>query len=159
MQFFFRSCPKPSELALHSFTSTHPILLSPARLLYAFSSRREVAFFSRCCRERMSVVDVGANVGLYTGLAMHLTGVNGTVVAIETHTESQRFLRLAIEANATTKTPVHVCDCAASDREGTASLFVIHIIRVTTGYIDPTRLHPRNPPPNDPKVESSIRAP
>src|SRR5437879_567841 len=54
--------------------------------------RHELAFFSRSCRERMTVVDVGANVGLYTALAMHLTGPDGTVVAVEPHTESRRFL-------------------------------------------------------------------
>jgi FkbM family methyltransferase len=98
-------------------------VISGALALRIFE-RREVAFFSRCCHERMRVVDVGANVGLYTGLAMHLSGADGTVVAIEPHTESRRFLRLTVEANATTKTPVHVFDCAASDREGTARLFV-----------------------------------
>jgi FkbM family methyltransferase len=98
-------------------------VMSGALALRVFE-RRELAFFMRSCRERMTVVDVGANVGVYTALAMHLTGCNGTVVAIEPHAESQRFLRLTINANAATRTPAHVFDCAASDREGTAQLFV-----------------------------------
>jgi len=98
-------------------------VVSGALALRVFE-RAELAFFARRCRERMRVVDVGANVGVYTALAMHLAGADGTVVAIEPHTESRRFLRLTIEANAKTRTPVHVFDCAASDHEGTARLFV-----------------------------------
>jgi len=72
----------------------------------------------------MTVLNVGAYVGLYTALAKHLTGTDGTVVAIEPHAESRRFLELTVQANAATKTSVHVFDCAASDREGPAELFV-----------------------------------
>jgi FkbM family methyltransferase len=100
---------------------TDPVV-SGALTLRVFE-RAELAFFASRCRERMRVVDVGANVGVYTALAMHLAGANGTVVAIEPHAESRRFLRLTIEANAGTKAPVHVFDCAASDHEGTAPLF------------------------------------
>jgi FkbM family methyltransferase len=98
-------------------------VVSGALALRVFE-RGELEFFSQRCREGMTVLDVGANVGLYTALAMHLAGANGTVVAIEPHAESRRFLELTIQANAATKTPVHVFDCAASDREGTAELFV-----------------------------------
>ena len=98
-------------------------VVSGALALRVFE-RRELAFFMRSCRERMTVVDVGANVGVYTALAMHLTGAKGTVVAIEPHDESRRFLRLTIKANAATRTPAHVFGCAASDREGDAQLFV-----------------------------------
>jgi FkbM family methyltransferase len=98
-------------------------VMSGALALRVFE-RRELAFFMRSCRERMTVVDVGANVGVYTALAMHLTGGNGTVVAIEPHAESRQFLRSTIKANSAAGTPVHVFDCAASDRDGTAQLFV-----------------------------------
>lgn len=98
-------------------------VMSGALALRVFE-RRELAFFMRSCRQRMTVVDVGANVGVYTALAMHLTGGDGTVVAIEPHAESRQFLTLTIKANAATGAPVHVFDCAASDREGTAQLFV-----------------------------------
>jgi FkbM family methyltransferase len=97
-------------------------VVSGALALRVFE-RHELAFFSRSCREGMTVVDVGANVGVYTALAMHLTGATGTVIAIEPHAESRRFLDLTTKANATTKTQLHVFDCAASDHEGTAQLF------------------------------------
>jgi FkbM family methyltransferase len=98
-------------------------VISGALALRVFE-RRELAFFTRSCREGMTVVDVGANVGLYTALAMRLTGADGTVVAIEPHTESRRFLEMTIKANAGTRTQVHVSDCAASDHEETRLLFV-----------------------------------
>jgi FkbM family methyltransferase len=98
-------------------------VVSGALALRVFE-RDELKFFAQRCRPGMTVLDVGANVGLYSALAMHLTGAEGTVVAIEPHAESRRFLNLTIEANAPTKARVHVFDCAASDREGTAELFV-----------------------------------
>jgi FkbM family methyltransferase len=98
-------------------------VVSGALALRVFE-RDELRFFSQRCRPGMTVLDVGANVGLYTALAMNLTGADGTVVAIEPHAESRRFLELTVQANAATRTPVHVFDCAASDREGTAELFV-----------------------------------
>ena len=98
-------------------------VLSGAVALRVFE-RQEMAFFSRTCREGMTVVDVGANVGVYSALAMHLTGPKGTVVAIEPHTESRSFLELTIKANAATKSRAHVFGCAASDHEGTGQLFL-----------------------------------
>jgi FkbM family methyltransferase len=86
--------------------------------------RDELAFFSQRCREGMTVVDVGANVGVYSALAMQLTGAKGSVIAIEPHAESRRFLELTIRANAGTKAQSHIFGCAASDREGAAQLFL-----------------------------------
>lgn len=98
-------------------------VVSGALALRVFE-RDELAFFSRICHEGMTVVDVGANVGVYSALAMHLTGANGAVVAIEPHAESRRFLELTIKANATAKGRPYIFDCAASDHEGTAQLFL-----------------------------------
>ena len=86
-------------------------VVSGALALRVFE-RDELRFFSQRCRPGMTVLDVGANVGLYTALAMNLTGADGTVVAIEPHAESRRFLELTVQANAATRTPVHVFDCA-----------------------------------------------
>ena len=72
------------------------------------------------------MVDVGANVELCCrALAMRLTGADGTVVAIEPHTESRRFLEMTIKANAAAGSGYRrVSDCAASDHEETRLLFV-----------------------------------
>ena len=98
-------------------------VVSGALTLRVFE-RDELAFFSRSCREGMTVVDVGANVGVYSALAMHLTGASGNVISIEPHAESHRFLELTIRANAETKAQSHIFECAASDREGIAQLFL-----------------------------------
>lgn len=91
--------------------------------------RDELAFFARFCREGMTVIDVGANVGTYTACAMHRIKNNGVVVAIEPHAESRQYLVRTIDANAKKLSPenlprVHVSDAAAASFEGAARLFV-----------------------------------
>src|SRR5258708_27788033 len=59
------------------------------RLLYLFlhrlgwMGREEKAFLEQRIRPGMHVVDVGANLGLYTLLLSRLVGESGTVVAFE----------------------------------------------------------------------------
>src|SRR5262249_34983726 len=77
------------------------------------------------CHGGMTVLDVGANIGLYTALAMHSVGPNGRVIAIEPHPESIEFLKRTIAANATESTPyVKVVELAAASKEGSARLFL-----------------------------------
>src|SRR5258708_2208665 len=87
-------------------------------------SGRRSGFFLENCKPSMMVLDVGANVGLYTALAMHHCPY-GRVFAIEPHAESQSFLRKTIMANSNpTNARAEVFDCAASDHEGRATLFL-----------------------------------
>src|SRR5277367_4558563 len=58
-----------------------------------------VPVFERFCRPGMTVVDVGANLGLYTLLASKLVGPTGRVVAIEPSSENCRLILLSVEAN------------------------------------------------------------
>ena len=58
-----------------------------------------VPVFERFCRPDMTVVDVGANVGLYTLLASRLVGPAGRVVAIEPSSENCRLILLSVDAN------------------------------------------------------------
>jgi FkbM family methyltransferase len=58
-----------------------------------------VPTFRQFCRPGMTVVDVGANVGLYTLLASSLVGPAGRVVAIEPNSENCRLILLSVEAN------------------------------------------------------------
>jgi FkbM family methyltransferase len=75
----------------------------------------------------MTVVDVGANVGLYTAVAMHHIGSNGRIIAFEPHRESAGFLAETVRANAAlcgNKCPqVDIVEVAAAAFEGEASLF------------------------------------
>ncbi len=86
--------------------------------------RAEIAFFLDACRPGMTVVDVGANVGLYTAIAMHRAGPSGRVVAIEPHEESRVYLAQTIAANTPAAgAPVEIVACAVADREGHAELY------------------------------------
>jgi FkbM family methyltransferase len=58
-----------------------------------------VPIFERFCRPGMTVVDVGANLGLYTLLASKLVGPSGRVVAIEPSSENCRLILLSVDAN------------------------------------------------------------
>jgi FkbM family methyltransferase len=98
-------------------------VLSGALALHVFE-RQEIRFFTKTCKPSMVVLDVGANVGLYTALAMHHCPY-GRVIAIEPHAESRSFLRETITANSNPlNARSEVFDCAASDHEGRATLFL-----------------------------------
>jgi FkbM family methyltransferase len=58
-----------------------------------------VPVFERFCRPGMTVVDVGANLGLYSLLASKLVGPAGRVVAIEPSSENCRLILLSVDAN------------------------------------------------------------
>jgi FkbM family methyltransferase len=58
-----------------------------------------VPVFERFCRPGMTVVDVGANLGLYTLLASKLVGPAGRVVAIEPSSENCRLILLSVDTN------------------------------------------------------------
>ena len=119
-------------------------VVSGALALRVFE-RDELRFFSQRCRPGMTVLDVGANVGLYTALAMHLTGADGTVVVIEPHAESRRFLELTVQANSTTRTSVHIFDCAVSDGRERPSCSSIRKIKPTIDWVDPRQRRTRKP--------------
>ncbi len=61
--------------------------------------KEEVAFFSRYCRGDITFIDIGANIGLFSALALHQIGSGGRVVCIEPDSESYRFLKKTIGAN------------------------------------------------------------
>ena len=59
----------------------------------------ELAFFQKYCRGNMILVDIGANVGLYTALAMHQLDLTGRIVTFEPHPQTFAFLEKNIAAN------------------------------------------------------------
>jgi len=87
--------------------------------------KEEIAFFRKYFLPEMTFADVGANVGLYTGMALATPGFSGTVLCVEPDADSRRFLEETIRANRPAgKSPaVTVCPCAASDRAETVSFF------------------------------------
>ncbi|MDK1080657.1 MAG: FkbM family methyltransferase [Anaerolineae bacterium] len=59
----------------------------------------ELAFFQRYCRGDMTMVDIGANVGLYSVLSMHQLDSSGRIVAFEPHPITFSILQKNIETN------------------------------------------------------------
>jgi FkbM family methyltransferase len=60
----------------------------------------EIELFKRYVKPGMTVLDIGANVGLYTVLASNLIGVKGRVYAFEPEPDNIRLLRKHVGAKA-----------------------------------------------------------
>jgi FkbM family methyltransferase len=61
--------------------------------------KNEMRFFAKHCPSSCVFVDVGANVGVYTAIALAQEGADMTVVCFEPHAESREFLERTVEAN------------------------------------------------------------
>ena len=85
--------------------------------------RGEIAFFRSQFRPGMTLVDVGANVGLYSALALSTPGFRGRVIALEPHAESRRYLEKTIASNVRAPAAAQIVGLAASDRTGTLALY------------------------------------
>jgi FkbM family methyltransferase len=97
----------------------------------------EIAFMRRVCAPGQVVLDIGANVGLYTAIAGTTVGPTGRVVAFEPDPESALLLEQTVRANNLHN--VRVVQAAASDRNGRGELFLSHTNR------GDNRLHPSAP--------------
>ena len=82
--------------------------------------RGEIAYFRSRFAADMTFIDVGANVGLYSALALSTPGFRGRVLAVEPHAESRAYLQKTIQANGGA---AQICDLAASDGPGTLTLY------------------------------------
>jgi FkbM family methyltransferase len=99
-------------------------VVSGALTLHVFEPS-ELAFFQKYCRGSMTVVDIGANVGLYTALAMHQLDSTGRIVTIEPNPQSFTFLQKNIAANRTapkTCSRVNALNMAAAPEHGQKEL-------------------------------------
>ena len=85
--------------------------------------RGEIAFFRSRFGADMTFVDVGANVGLYSALALATPGFRGRVLAIEPHRDSRFYLQKTIQSHPAPAATALVCEFAASDRPGTLRLY------------------------------------
>jgi FkbM family methyltransferase len=90
-------------------------------LAFRVYERSEMTFAERSLRKGMTVVDVGANVGLYSALSAHLVGPEGRVIAFEPDPESFYYLEQTIQKNGLKN--VKAVRVAASDRQGSSRLF------------------------------------
>lgn len=79
-----------------------------------------VRVFRDNVKARMSVVDVGANIGFYTMLSATLVGTSGQVLAVEPNLANVRLLEASRRLNGFEN--VMVAPMAASDRTGVLAL-------------------------------------
>jgi FkbM family methyltransferase len=61
--------------------------------------RRELARFAAVCTEGMTLIDVGANYGVFTLAALHYGGPAATVIAIDPSPTAQKYLAINLALN------------------------------------------------------------
>ena len=96
-------------------------VLSPAVALGVYENY-ELDVFRTYCSVGATVVDIGANVGLYTATAAARVGKEGLVIAIEPHPESYRYLKKTVGKNGFKH--VKSFEVAAGDSTRLTSLFL-----------------------------------
>jgi len=81
---------------------------------------REIEFWRNGIQEGMTVIDIGANAGVYTFSAAQRVGATGLVLAVEPFSQCVGYLNETCRVNQLDW--VKVCSGAASDRNGIAKL-------------------------------------
>jgi FkbM family methyltransferase len=104
------------------------IILNPAdpvvsgALTFGVYEKPETDFLRSVFRPGMTFLDVGANLGYYTALAIVHIGKDGKIIALEPDAENFSFLQRTVRANHAENV---VCiQKAAADREGECTLYV-----------------------------------
>jgi FkbM family methyltransferase len=105
-----------------------------------------LAFFRRVLRPSMTMVDVGANMGLFSLAAAHLVGEHGRVYSVEPRGENARLLLYSAELNQFNN--IHLLPTAVGASNG-YSLYRTHIggngsllTKPDAGFTVPSILHP-----------------
>lgn len=97
------------------------VTVSGALALGAFE-KREIETFRKSLKENMVVVDIGANIGLYSVIAGHRVGPNGKVFAYEPEEENFSILKKNIEINKRKNTTL--LQTALSDKKESRFLYL-----------------------------------
>ena len=78
----------------------------------------EIDFFTKWFQPEMNFIDIGANVGLYSALALRTQkSVNSMVLCTEPDPNSLVYLKRTLASNKTPNSNVVLCPVAASDKE------------------------------------------
>ncbi len=114
----------PRQIEIHGATvvlnPTDPVV--SGALHFGVYEKAETRFFKSACRDGMTFLDVGANLGYYTALATRAVGPNGRVLAVEPDPDSFGYLEQTIAANAVGN--VQAFPVAASDAPATLPLYI-----------------------------------
>jgi FkbM family methyltransferase len=116
-----------------------PVLSSSVAFGIYENYEREI--FRQFCKPGSTVVDVGANVGLYTVIAASRVGKDGKVIAIEPHPESYRYLQKTIEANGLSR--VKTFNVALGDRRRKIDLYLTDENKADSRIYDVTGQRPK----------------
>jgi FkbM family methyltransferase len=90
-------------------------------LAFRLYERHEIELMRRLCQPGEVVVDIGANVGLYTAIAGIRVGPAGRVFSFEPDPESFSFLQQTVRLNGLENT--HLVNAAVSRMAGRARLY------------------------------------
>ena len=114
----------PKQVEIHGATvvlnPTDPVV--SGALHFGVYEKAETRFFQSACRDGMTFLDVGANLGYYTALAARAVGPNGRVLAVEPDPDSFGYLEQTIAANAVGN--VKAFPVAASDAHAMLPLYI-----------------------------------
>ena len=114
----------PKQVEIHGATvvlnPTDPVVSGALR--FGVYEKAETLFFQSACRDGMTFLDVGANLGYYTALAARAVGPNGRVLAVEPDPDSFGYLEQTIAAN--TVGNVEAFPVAASDAPAMLPLYI-----------------------------------
>ena len=114
----------PKQIEIHGATvvlnPTDPVV--SGALHFGVYEKAETLFFQSACRDGMTFLDVGANLGYYTALAARAVGPNGRVLAVEPDPDSFGYLEQTIAANAVGN--VEAFPVAASDAPAILPLYI-----------------------------------
>jgi FkbM family methyltransferase len=83
--------------------------------------KAEIEFFYKWFEPCMNFVDVGANVGLYTGMALRKKNQNAFALSIEPDLQSVKFLKKTIASN--NNKNIFLCPIAASENSDKIFLY------------------------------------
>jgi len=95
-------------------------------LYKSWGDRRERALLSELIAPGMTVVDIGANIGVYSRFFAHLVGHQGSVFAFEPEPTNYRMLVDAIRH----RPQIKAHQAAVSDHSGSVSLFMSNELNV-----------------------------
>ena len=84
----------------------------------------EINFFLKNFKSYMNFLDVGANVGLYSSLALTTKKFSGSIISLEPHKESLEFLRKNISKNKGAAGKAIALDVAASEEKENLNLYL-----------------------------------
>ncbi len=102
------------------FRYCYPLYVPLYSLYKAWSDRKERAIWRDFVKPGMTIVDIGANIGIYTQYLAAIAGRNGSVYAFEPSKVNCARLRGNVQSHHN----VTIVEAAVGERSGTAGLYL-----------------------------------